>query len=59
MQERDLIFLGAAALLGQMVKHNPPDPADIKSVVETARNLLTQVDRQHEDARAKKETRKS
>jgi hypothetical protein len=58
MQKDDLIFLGAANLLGRMVNRKPPDPADIKSVVETARNLYAEVIQQHEDARLKKEARK-
>ncbi len=59
MQEDDLIFLGAVVLLGQMASRKPPDSADIKTAVETARNLRVEVNQQHEEARAKKEPKKS
>ena len=58
MEQDELIFLGAAVLLGQMVSQRPPDPTDIKTAVRTARNLRAEVEQQHEDARAKKEPRK-
>jgi hypothetical protein len=58
MEQDELIFLGAAVLLGQMVSQRPPDPTDIKTAVQTARNLRAEVEQQHEDARAKKEPKK-
>jgi hypothetical protein len=58
MEQDDLIFLGAAVLLGQMASRRPPDPADIKAAVQTARDLRDEVNQQHEEARAKKEPKK-
>jgi hypothetical protein len=59
MEQDDLIFLGAAVLLGQMVIQREPDQTEIKTAVTTARNLRDEVERQHEEARAKKEFRKT
>ncbi len=59
MEQDDLIFLGAAVLLGPMASGKPPDPTDIQAAVQTARALRDEVNQQHEDARAKKEPRKS
>jgi hypothetical protein len=59
MDQDDLIFFGAAVLLGQMVIQRQPDQAEIKTAVTTARNLRDEVERQHEEARAKKEIRKT
>jgi hypothetical protein len=56
MEQDDLIFLGAAVLLGPMPSGKPPDPADIQAAVQTARALRDEVNQQHEDARAKKES---
>jgi hypothetical protein len=58
MEQDDLIFLGAAVLLGQMASQRPPEQSEIKSAVSTARNLRDEVERQHEEARAKKEVKK-
>lgn len=58
MEQDDLIFLGAAVILGQMASQRPPDQSEIKSAVSTARNLRDEVERQHEEARAKKEIKK-
>jgi hypothetical protein len=58
MEQDDLIFLGAAVILGQMVSQRPPEHSEIKSAVSTARNLRDEVERQHEEARAKKEIKK-
>jgi hypothetical protein len=58
MEQDELIFLGAAVLLGQMASHRPPDPDEIKTAVQTARNLRDEVEQQHEDARARKEPKK-
>ena len=58
MEQDDLIFLGAAVLLGRMGSENPPGHAEIKTAVSIARNLRDEVARQHEEARIKKETRK-
>jgi hypothetical protein len=57
MEQDDLIFLGAAVLLGQMASRRPPDPTDIKAAVQAARDLRDEVNQQHEDARAKKDPR--
>jgi hypothetical protein len=59
MEQDDLIFLGAAVLLGQMVSQRPPDQSEIKAAVQAARNLRDEVNQQHEEARARKEPRKS
>ena len=59
MEQDDLIFLGAAVLLGQMVMQREPDQTEIKTAVATARNLRDEVERQHQEARAKKEIRKA
>jgi hypothetical protein len=59
MEQDDLIFLGAAVLLGQMVSRTRPDRADIKTAVQTARDLRDEVNQQHEDARAAREPKKS
>ncbi len=59
MDQDDLIFLGAAVLLGQMVIQREPDQTEIKTAVTTARSLRDEVERQHEEARAKKEIRKA
>ena len=59
MEQDDLIFLGAAVLLGQMVIQREPDQTEIKTAVTTARNLHDEVERQHEEARVKKEFRKT
>jgi hypothetical protein len=58
MEQDDLIFLGAAVILSQMASHKPPEQSEIKSAVSTARNLRDEVERQHEEARAKKEIKK-
>jgi hypothetical protein len=58
MEQDDLIFLGAAVLLAQMARERPPEPSEIKSAVSAARNLRDEVERQHEEARAKKEVKK-
>jgi hypothetical protein len=58
MEQDDLIFLGAAVLLGQMVSQRPPNQTDIKAAVTTARILRDEVERQHEEARAKREPSK-
>lgn len=58
MEQDDLIFFGAAVLLGRMGSENPPGQAEIKTAVSVARNLRDEVERQHEEARIKKETRK-
>jgi hypothetical protein len=58
MEQDDLIFLGAAMLLGQMVAQRPPDQTEIKTAVTTARNLRVEVERQHAEAREKKEPKK-
>ena len=58
MEQDELIFLGAAVLLGQMASHTPPDPDEIKTAVQTARNLRDEVEQQHEEARARKEPKK-
>jgi hypothetical protein len=58
MEQDDLIFLGAAVLLGQMASQRPLEQSEIKSAVSTARNLRDEVERQHEEARAKKEVKK-
>jgi hypothetical protein len=59
MEQDDLIFLGAAVLLGQMASQRVPDQTEIKAAVITARNLRDEVNFQHEEARAKKEPKKS
>jgi hypothetical protein len=59
MQEDDLILLGAVVLLEQMVSRKLPDSAGIKTAVETAGQLRVEVNQQHEEARAKKEPKKS
>jgi hypothetical protein len=59
MEQDDLIFLGAAVLLGQMVIQREPNQTEIKTAVTAARNLRDEVERQHEEARAKKEFRKT
>jgi hypothetical protein len=59
MEQDDLIFLGAAVLLGQIASQRVPDPTEIKAAVITARNLRDEVNFQHEEARAKKEPKKS
>jgi hypothetical protein len=59
MDQDDLIFLGAAVLLGGTVSQMPPDQSEIKAAVQTARDLRDEVNLQHEEARARKETRKS
>jgi hypothetical protein len=59
MDQDDLIFLGAAVLLGRTVSQKPPDQSEIKAAVQTARDLRDEVNLQHEEARARKETRKS
>jgi uncharacterized protein YqhQ len=56
MDQDDLIFLGAAVLLGQMVTQRQPDQTQIKTAVTTARNLRDEVERQHQEARLKKES---
>ena len=53
MEQDDLIFFGAAVLLGQMVSQRPPDNSEIKAAVQTARSLRDEVNRQHEEARTK------
>jgi len=53
MEQDDLIFFGAAVLLGQMVSQRPPDDNEIKAAVQAARSLRDEVNRQHEEARAK------
>jgi len=58
MEQDDLIFLGAAVILAQMGSQRPPEHSEIKSAVATARNLRDEVERQHEEARAKKEIKK-
>ena len=58
MEQDDLIFLGAAVILAQMGSQRPPEHSEIKSAVSTARNLRDEVERQHEEARAKKEIKK-
>ena len=58
MEQDDLIFLGAAVLLGQMTSGKPPDHTDIQAAVQTARELRDEVNQQHEEARAKKEPKK-
>ncbi len=58
MEQDDLIFLGAAVLLSQMASQKLPDQSEIKSAVSTARDLRDEVERQHEEARAKKELKK-
>jgi hypothetical protein len=58
MEQDDLIFLGAAVLLGQRESRTPPDSADIKTAVQTARDLRDEVNQQHEDARAAREPKK-
>jgi hypothetical protein len=58
MDQDDLIFLGAAVLLGQMVTQRQPDQTQIKTAVTTARNLRDEVERQHEEARLKREPKK-
>jgi hypothetical protein len=59
MEQDDLIFLGAAVLLGQMVSQRPPDQSEIRAAVQAARNLRDEVNQQHEEARARKEPKKS
>jgi hypothetical protein len=59
MEQDDLIFLGAAVLLGQLVTQRQPDQTEIKTAVTTARSLRDEVERQHEEARVKKEFRKA
>ena len=56
MDQDDLIFLGAAVLLGPMTSRKPPDDTDIQAAVQTARALRDEVIQQHEDARAKKDS---
>jgi len=56
MDQDDLIFLGAAVLLGPMTSRKPPDPTDIQAAVQTARALRDEVNQQHEEARAKKDS---
>jgi len=58
MEQDDLIFLGAAVLLGQMASRKPPDHTDIQAAVQTARDLRDEVNQQHEEARAKKEPKR-
>jgi len=58
MEQDDLIFLGAAMLLGQIVAQRPPDQTEIKTAVTTARNLRVEVERQHAEAREKREPKK-
>jgi hypothetical protein len=58
MEQDELIFLGAAVLLGQMVVQREPDQAEIKTAVTTARSLRDEVERQHQEARVKKEFKK-
>lgn len=58
MEQDDLIFFGAAVLLGPMAVQNPPGQAEIKTAVSIARNLRDEVERQHQEARIKSETRK-
>jgi hypothetical protein len=58
MEQDDLIFLGAAVLLGSMVTQREPDQTEIKSAVTTARNLRDEVERQHQEARLKKEPKR-
>jgi hypothetical protein len=58
MEQDDLIFLGAAVLLVRMVGQRPPDESEIKTAVITARSLRIEVERQHEEARVKKEPKK-
>jgi hypothetical protein len=56
MDQDDLIFLGAAVLLGPMASGKTPDATDIQAAVQTARALRDEVNQQHEDARAKKDS---
>ena len=58
MEQDDLIFFGAAVLLLRMVGQRPPDDGEIKTAVITARSLRVEVERQHEEARVKKEPKK-
>jgi hypothetical protein len=58
MEQDDLIFFGAAVLLGQMASQRPPDQDEIKTAVTIARTLRDEVERQHAEARAKKEPKK-
>jgi hypothetical protein len=58
MEQDDLIFFGAAVLLGRMIGQKPPDEAEIKAAVTTARSLRVEVERQHQEARMKKEPTK-
>jgi hypothetical protein len=58
MEQDDLIFFGAAVLLVRMVGQRPPDDSEIKTAVTTARSLRVEVERQHEEARVKKEPKK-
>jgi hypothetical protein len=58
MEQDDLIFFGAAVLLVRMVGQRPPDDSEIKTAVTTARSLRIEVERQHEEARVKKEPKK-
>jgi hypothetical protein len=58
MEQDDLIFFGAAVLLVRMAGQRPPDDSEIKTAVTTARSLRVEVERQHEEARVKKEPKK-
>jgi hypothetical protein len=58
MEQDDLIFFGAAVLLLRMVGQRPPDDNEIKAAVITARSLRDEVERQHEEARLKKEPKR-
>jgi len=58
MEQDELIFFGAALLLGQMSNQNGPGPVEIRTAVTTARNLRDEVERQHQEARVKSEPKK-
>jgi hypothetical protein len=53
MDQDEVIFLGAAVLLAQVVSQLTPDHNEIKTAVLTARHLRAEVSRQLEEARAK------